>query len=165
MIRLVSIFRNIRDMEKVLTLYIQEIFPILHKLPGVICTDVHSVSEVSQEYPQELEGVQLIFETHFESYEIFTKMLQSEEGMQIMKLMEGNDIGDYYIYWTKVRRFNSELKTSIEGYSTVQTVDVIQSIDSVAELASLRLDEQEKKGAMKALEILRKELNLINLQS
>lgn len=113
----------------------------------------------------QLEGVQLIFETHFESYEIFTKMLQSEEGMQIMKLMEGNDIGDYYIYWTKVRRFNSELKTSIEGYSTVQTVDVIQAIDSVAELASLRLDEQEKKGAMKALEILRKELNLINLQS
>lgn len=167
MIRLVSIFRNIEDMESVLRFYVEKIFPILHKSPGVIGTDVHSVSEVSQDIIQELENVQIIFETYFESYEDFTNLLLSPTGEEIMKQMEQNDIGDYYIYWTKVKRFQGENHTfkNSDIPSTLQTSDVLQALEYTEKWVDrIYLNGSEKKGALKALAELRTQLNFLEVK-
>lgn len=165
MIRLLSIFRNIKDVKKVLNFYTEEIFPILHQLPGVIGTDLHSVSEVSQEFPQELDGVQLIFETYFETYEIFAEMLVSSEGIEIMNLMEKNKIGDYYIYWTKVKRFRGEFYSSKVSSSAINAVDVYQVLESVEKIATSKLKGLEQSGALQAIHEIRTELNFIELKT
>lgn len=166
MIRLVSIFRNIEDMESVLRFYVEKIFPILHKYPGVIGTDVHSVSEVSQDIIQELENVQIIFETYFESYEDFTNMLLSPTGEEIMKQMEQTDIGDYYIYWTKVKRFQGEnhMFKNSNLPTTLNTADVLQVLENTEKMALRDLDGPEKKGALKALKELRTNLNFLEVK-
>ncbi|SHE80025.1 hypothetical protein SAMN05444392_103200 [Seinonella peptonophila] len=164
MIRLFSIFRNIKNVETVLRFYVNHVFPVLHQFPGVIGTELHSVSEVSQDFPQELENVQLIFETHFESYEVFTQLLLSPAGNEIMKLMDENDIGDYYIYWTKVKRFAGVNPSSYsESPTTMNTDDVYQALASV-EKSAKTLTEKEQIGALKILEELRTELNFMGFK-
>jgi hypothetical protein len=166
MIRLVSIFRNIEDMESVLRIYVEKIFPILHKSPGVIGTDVHSVSEVSQDIIQELENVQIIFETYFETYEDFTNLLLSPTGEEIMKQMEQNDIGDYYIYWTKVKRFEGEnhVIKNPDISSTLNTADVIRALEYAEKTANIDLDGAERRGALKILKELRTNINFLEAE-
>ena len=101
--RMISIFSNIKDVEKVLELYDKEIFPILFTYPGVHHCELHKITYLSPDYPEELSKIQIIFETHFETYESLTNLINSPEGEEIMKIMAENDIGDYYMYWSEVR--------------------------------------------------------------
>jgi hypothetical protein len=84
MIKTITIFKKVQDLDALLNFYIQVIFPAIHKLPGVICTDITSVHEVSPDISQELKGIQVIMETHFESEEAMQALVFSKEGYELM---------------------------------------------------------------------------------
>lgn len=127
MVTLILIFRNIKNPEDVLNFYVDHISPIMHQYPGVIGTDLHSVSELSPKYPQEFESIQLITQTYFESYEMLAELLSSKEGMQMMKSMENQELGEYYLYWTRVKRFENDgqLSKALDQHSKLDIEDIV----------------------------------------
>lgn len=85
MIKSITIFKNIENPIALLDFYVHQIFPVIHKIPGVLCTDVTRVNRVSPDISQDLDGIEIIMETHFESEEAMQRLIFSPEGMELMQ--------------------------------------------------------------------------------
>lgn len=108
MIKTITMFKKVKDLESLLNYYINDILPILHSIPGVLYTDIVKVQEMSSDCPEDIEGIQVIMETFFESQEAVAKMLESPSGMAIMKKIEATPFErEQYVYLGQLRRFEA----------------------------------------------------------
>lgn len=86
LIKTVSIYRNVDNPELFEKFYIKVVFPRLHKIPGVLYTDVTKVVLVSEEKVSEnFKGTELILETYFESYQVLESILLHLKDMSLCK--------------------------------------------------------------------------------
>jgi uncharacterized protein (TIGR02118 family) len=112
MIKVFGIYKNIKDMNAFLKFYTNLLIPKINKLPGVIGSNIIKVSSISPEVSQELDGIEMIFETYYESMEAATQVLSSPEGLEISRLLEENGNGELYIYLGNIVNFRSNVKSS-----------------------------------------------------
>jgi hypothetical protein len=108
MIKSITVFKNIEDVNALLKHYVEVIFPIMHKIPGVIGTVVTSVTQVTPDVAQDLDGVQLIMETHFESEEAMNALVFSTEGHDLMKIAGISTPCELSFFTGKEKRFSKE---------------------------------------------------------
>lgn len=109
MIKTITIFKKIKDPDALLKFYIETIFPTIHKIPGVICTDITKVFDVSPDVAQDLKGLEMIMETHFESEEVMNGLVFSKEGYELMSKASEVSGCELSFFVGKERRFSSEL--------------------------------------------------------
>lgn len=108
MVKTITMFRKVKDFDALLNYYINDIFSILHTVPGVLYSDIIKVQEMSPDCPEDLEGIQVIMETYFESQEALSKMLESAAGMAIMQKIEATPFEcEQYVYFGQLKRFRS----------------------------------------------------------
>jgi hypothetical protein len=114
MIKTVTIFKKVGNVDALLQFYIEVIFPKIHEIPGVVCTDITSVYEASPDVAQDLVGVQVIMETHFESVETMNALVFSNEGYELMA--KANEITPCEIsfFVGKEKRFSSKLTDDLQ---------------------------------------------------
>jgi|GEM_PF-5973882 len=111
MIKTITMFRDVEDFNKLLHYYINEIFPILHSVPGVLYSDIIKVDEMSPDCPEDLQRIQVIMETYFESQEALSNMLESAAGMAVMKKIEQTPFHrEQYVYFGQIKRFEMNRK-------------------------------------------------------
>jgi hypothetical protein len=106
MIKLVGIYRNITDMEAFLKIYTQQIFPVLHKTPGVLGTDIMQVNALNEEgSTNPYLDIEVIIETHFQSEDALDNLLQSPQGLSIAELVsKSTEFSEVYLYYGRVKR-------------------------------------------------------------
>lgn len=116
LIKSVSIFRNIDDIESFERFYKKVIFPRLHKMPGVIYTDVTQIAVLSEEkVAADLKGIEFIVETYFESYEAMQLIFSTPEGLEMMQIIEDYSPGELSVFVGNNTRFLADTqKTSLE---------------------------------------------------
>ena len=108
MIKTITMFRKVEDFNALLNYYINDIFAILHTIPGVLYSDIIKVKEMSPDCPEDLERIQVIMETYFESEEALTNMLESAVGMAIMQKIEATPFEcEQYVYFGQIKRFGT----------------------------------------------------------
>lgn len=108
MVKTITIFRKVEDFYALLNYYVYDVFPILHSIPGVLYSDIIQVKDMSPDCPEDLERIQVIMETYFESEKAVSDMLESEKGMTIMKKIESSPFEcEQYVYLGKIKRFPS----------------------------------------------------------
>jgi hypothetical protein len=113
MIKSVTIFKNIGDLNALLRFYAEEIFPTIHELPGVICTDITSISQVSPDIAQDLDGIEVIMETHFESKEAMDKLIFSSTGSDLMIRATQVTPCEVSFFIGREKRFSAELTENL----------------------------------------------------
>lgn len=164
--RMISIFSNIKDLEKVLELYDKEIFPILFSYPGVSRCELHRIEKyLSPDLPGELANLQIIFETHFETFETLSTLINSPKGERIMQLMADNDIGDYYMYWSEVndiqrKKYNPEEEDEKPNYD-----ELANALETIRKLIESKSSNLRKERLFSAIQDLQTELNLLKVRS
>lgn len=105
MIKTITMFRRVENIEELLNYYIREIFPLLHTIPGVIYSDIIKLESMSPDFPEEIGGIEVVMETYFESQQALTNMLESSEGMEVMKKIESVTIEcEQYVYFGQFKR-------------------------------------------------------------
>lgn len=107
MIKLIGIYRNITDMDAFLKLYTQQIFPVLHKTPGVLGTDMMQVNLLNTEGNNDSD-IEVIIETHFQSEADLNNLLESPQGLSIAELVsKSTEFSEIYLYYGHVKRFGT----------------------------------------------------------
>lgn len=95
LIKTVSIFKNVDDVELFEQFYKKVIFPRLHKIPGVLYTEVTKIVSLSDEKVSEsLKGIEFIIETYFESYHVLESIFLTPEGHELMQIIEDHSPGE-----------------------------------------------------------------------
>lgn len=108
MVKTITMFRKIKNFDALLNYYIYDVFSILHTVPGVLYTDIIKVQEMSPDCPEDLERIQIIMETYFESQEALSNMLESPKGLAIMKKIEEAPFDcEQYVYFGQLKRFEA----------------------------------------------------------
>lgn len=88
MIKTVSIYTDIEDVEKFQKTYMEEIMPKVLELPGVIKMNVTSlIMQNPEDQPEKLRGVQFIIETYYESLEVVHEIAYSSTGQELLQLL------------------------------------------------------------------------------
>lgn len=113
MIKTITVFKNIGNVVALQKFFVEEVFPHIHSLPGVICTDITSVHHVSQDISGELVGLQLIMETHFESEEAMQRLVFSEQGNSLMARSREVTPCEISFFLGQEKRFSSELTNNL----------------------------------------------------
>jgi hypothetical protein len=109
MIKTITIFKKIGNVDALLKFYIETIFPTIHKIPGVLCTDITKVYDVSPDVDQDLKGLEIIMETHFESEEVMRGLVFSKEGYELMSKAGEVSSCEISFFVGKEKRFSAEL--------------------------------------------------------
>ncbi|WP_028776466.1 hypothetical protein [Shimazuella kribbensis] len=129
MIKTLTIFKNIEDLNALLKFYTEEVYPAIHKIPGIICTDLTSISHISPDISKELNGIELIMETHFESEEAMQRLVFSDLGNGIMMKTTQVTPCEVSVLMGKEKRFSGEMTDSLR-----QTIARIgHEVDDLAE--------------------------------
>jgi hypothetical protein len=113
MVKLITVFKNIGDLDALLKHYTEEIYPVIHKMPGIICTDVTIISHISPDISKELRGIELIMETHFESEEVIQGLIFSDLGSEIMTRATKVTPCEVSLFTGKVKRFTGEMTDNL----------------------------------------------------
>jgi hypothetical protein len=114
MIKTITIFKKVGNVDALLQFYIEVIFPKIHEIPGVVCTDITSVYESSPDVAQDLVGVQVIMETHFESVETMNALVFSNEGYELMAKATEITPCEISFFVGKEKRFSSKLTDDLQ---------------------------------------------------
>jgi hypothetical protein len=120
LIKSVTVFRKIDDIEAFERFYTKVVFPRLHKMPGVLYTDVTRIAVLSEEkMSPDLKGIEFIVETYFESYESMQLIFSTPEGLEMMQIIEDYSPGEFSVFignkkriladWYKANRRKMEL--------------------------------------------------------
>lgn len=111
MIKTITMFRKVEDFNALLNYYIYDVFPILHTVPGVMYSDIIKVQDMSPDCPEDLQRIQVIMETYFESQEALANMLESAAGLTIMKKIESSPFeSEQFVYMGQIKRFEAHRK-------------------------------------------------------
>lgn len=106
MIKSVSIFKNVDNVELFEQFYKKVIFPRLHKMPGVLYSDVTRIVTLSDDKVAEgLKGVEFILETYFESYQVLESIFTTPEGLELMQIIEDHSPGELSVFVGNKQRF------------------------------------------------------------
>jgi hypothetical protein len=115
MVKSITIFRSVGDVQALLKFYVEVALPTIHALPGVICTDITSVvSPVSADVAQDLDGIQVIMETHFESVEAMNKLLFSADTQKLMQMAGEVTPCELTILLGNEKRFSGEMTDHLQ---------------------------------------------------
>lgn len=86
--------------------YKKVIFPRLHKMPGVLYSDVTRIVTLSDDKVAEgLKGVEFILETYFESYQVLESIFTTPEGLELMQIIEDHSPGELSVFVGNKQRF------------------------------------------------------------
>lgn len=106
MIKSVSIFKNVDNVELFEQFYKKVIFPRLHKMQGVLYSDVTRIVTLSDDKVAEgLKGVEFILETYFESYQVLESIFTTPEGLELMQIIEDHSPGELSVFVGNKQRF------------------------------------------------------------
>jgi hypothetical protein len=108
MFKTITIFRDIQDEDQFKNLYLERLLPRINDLPGVICTDVTSLSTIDSDMPQALGKLQYFIETHFETLEIMNEVLTSPEISQHMMTALSETPGELFFFTGNTVRVYSD---------------------------------------------------------
>lgn len=86
MIKSIDIFRKITDLSAFKEVFFKEIYPAIVQTPGVIQVKLTSVTPLSADLSQDIEGIQLILEVYIESEEALDRIITSPEAQRSMSL-------------------------------------------------------------------------------
>lgn len=107
----ITMFRKVKDLNELINFYLQEIFPLLHQLPGILYSDVIPIQPMSPDFPEDLEGIQVMMETYFESQEALVNMVESEEGLAVLQKIEAASFDCVqYVYLGQIKRIEDKSK-------------------------------------------------------
>ncbi|MCH5585281.1 hypothetical protein MK805_09900 [Shimazuella sp. AN120528] len=109
MIKTITMFKKIENVDALLKFYIETIFPTIHQIPGVLCTDITKVYDVSPDIDQDVKGLDIIMETHFESEEVMNGLVFSKEGYELMSKATQVSGCEISFFVGKEKRFSGEL--------------------------------------------------------
>ncbi|MCH5586680.1 EthD domain-containing protein [Shimazuella sp. AN120528] len=87
MVKVQGLYRNINDLEEFEVYYTKVIIPKILSVPGVIKIDFTTLYHSTNKQPEGLNDIHVITETYFESLEEMKRILSSEEGIAILKLV------------------------------------------------------------------------------
>lgn len=98
MVKAFGIIRNIKDTDFFQKFYLEEVFPVLSKLPGISYITINSVMEIDKVHTHDTSGIRLIIETHFTHEEVINTIFALPEAERVMKLIEEKALGELYLY-------------------------------------------------------------------
>ncbi len=111
MVKSITIYKNVGDLAAFQKFYLEGIFPLAHKIPGVIGTNVTSVMQVGDDISPEYEGLQFIIETYFESEEAMSAIVSSPEGQELMQYVAKNSPGELNFFMGREKKFAAVVPT------------------------------------------------------
>lgn len=88
MVKVQGLYRNIKDLDEFESYYTKVIIPMILSVPGVIKIEFTSLYHSTDKQPKGLNDIHVMTETYFESVEVMKRILTSEEGITILKLIE-----------------------------------------------------------------------------
>ncbi|SHF41238.1 hypothetical protein SAMN05444392_1236 [Seinonella peptonophila] len=86
MIKSIDIFRKITDLPTFKKIFSEEVCPSILKIPGVTQLKLTSVTPLSTDLSQDVEGIELILEIYLESEEALHQIISSPEAQEAMAL-------------------------------------------------------------------------------
>lgn len=86
MIKSIDIFRKITDLDAFKEIFSTEVYPAIVRIPGVIQVKLTSVTPLSTDLSQDVEGIELILEIYLESEEALDRIITSPEAQKAMQL-------------------------------------------------------------------------------
>lgn len=92
MVKVQGLYRNIDNLDEFETYYRKVIIPKILSVPGVLKIDFTSLYHSTDKQPKGLNNIHVITETYFESVDEMKRILSSEEGEAILKLVA--DLGE-----------------------------------------------------------------------
>ena len=162
MIKMIGIFKNIKDTNAFVNFF-EKLGHEINQLPGVVGSEIIKISKMSSEVSQDLDGIEMMFETHYKNEEAIGKVLSSPEGIKIIQKIQDHGLAEHmYVYRGDVRGFNvDKLTDKLEDTSTaIRTMKVIELLNAVEHSAHNFLKGERKQGALQAVQLIRRELNL-----
>jgi hypothetical protein len=123
MFKTVTIFKNIKDMVAFQKHYVENLFPGLNNVPGITHTDVISLFQSSPVVSEELKGIQLLIETHFESEEIMNSYLVSQEAQDLMIIANQYSDCELYFFLGKGKRFHHTDPTDDHSQQIIRGIE------------------------------------------
>lgn len=112
MIKSISMFSEVEDLEEFEEFYVKNVCKAHLSLPGVLSvkiSSVHQTTEASQKY----NGVQVMIETYYESPEIMHQILQSDDAQKIFEMVSNLPSGNMSSFFSNEITLyppNSQLK-------------------------------------------------------
>lgn len=100
MIKSISVFSDIEDIQVFEDFFVKKICSILLPIPGVLHINVSSIFPTT-EAEQKYNGIQLIIETYWESQEIMHQILQSPDGQKLLELVSDLPSGNLSSFFGK----------------------------------------------------------------
>jgi hypothetical protein len=108
MYKTVGIYKNITDSKEFEKYYIEAIFPKMITFPGVVKMKITNLIDNTRKIPPGMEGIQFIIETHYESIQDLRKIVDTEEGQDIVKTILGNQHAECGRYIGESKSFLSK---------------------------------------------------------
>lgn len=87
-VKSIDIFRNITDLPTFKEVFAKEVYPTIVSIPGVIQVKLTSVTPLSSDLSQDVEGIELILEIYLESEEALHRIITSPEAQKAMQLVQ-----------------------------------------------------------------------------
>lgn len=162
MIKMIGIFKNVRDTNAFVNFF-EKVGREINQLPGIIGSEIVKVSKMSPDVSQDLDGIEMMFETHYKNEEAMGQVLSSPEGIKIIQKIKDHGLADHmYIYRGDVRGFNADTLTEkLEDSSTaIRAMKIIELLNAVEHSAHNFLEGERKQGALQTVQLIRKELKL-----
>lgn len=98
MYKTVGIYKNVTDSKAFEKYYVNKVLPRLLSFPGVIKMKITNLLDTTRGQGHQLNDINFIIETHFETIEELRRIVDSEEGKEIVQLILDNPYGDCGTY-------------------------------------------------------------------
>ena len=126
MFKIQGLYKNVYDLEAFEEYYTKVIIPKVLSVPGVLKVDYTTLYHSTDEQPKGLDNIHVMTETYFESIDEMRRILDSEVGIAITKMVSALSDGviqiDSYMAQEKVVYAPKWIEKKLEG-------DVIEIID------------------------------------
>jgi uncharacterized protein (TIGR02118 family) len=108
MYKTVGIYKNVTDSKAFEKYYVSKVMPRLLSFPGVIKMKISDLLGTAGDNNSNINGINFIIETHFETIEDLRRIVDSEEGKEIIQLILNNPYGDCGTYIGEHQTFTKE---------------------------------------------------------
>jgi hypothetical protein len=105
MVKVVTLFKDVKDVEAFEKNYRDELLPFAFKIPGVIKVQITSLFQMTMDVSQESGGFQFMVEAFFESLEVLDFLLTSPEGIKMQELNISLLGGEMSIFMGKENKY------------------------------------------------------------
>jgi uncharacterized protein (TIGR02118 family) len=87
MVKVQGLYKNVVDLDEFEDYYTKVIIPKVLSVPGVLKMEYTTLYHATSEQPEGLSNIHVLTETYFDSMEEMRRILSSEEGVAITKLI------------------------------------------------------------------------------